>query len=250
MRSRPISAWIRAPVRRRTYRRLWRLRRIYPAPWKQAYRDPDFKLARHALRRGAAQKVRELAELLSLLRAECPRRLVEIGTNRGGTLYALCRVAASDAVLVSIDLPGGDFGGGYTESEAAQLESYARLGQEMHLIRKDSHDNQTREELAAVLGGEPIDFLLIDGDHTYAGVKRDFELYEPLVREGGIIAFHDIVPHGHDPRCQVDGFWREIRHRFDHREIIDAYDNQGIDSEWGGLGLLIKTVSQNARFIG
>jgi len=45
------------------------------------------------------------------------------------------------------------------------------------------------------LNGEPLDFLFIDGDHTYEGVKRDFEMYSPLVRNGGIIAFHDIVKH-------------------------------------------------------
>jgi len=38
------------------------------------------------------------------------------------------------------------------------------------------------------------DFLFIDGDHTYEGVEGDFEMYSPLVRRGGIIAFHDIVP--------------------------------------------------------
>ena len=246
MRSRPVSAWIRAPVRARTYRRLWRLSRIYPAPWTRAFRDPDFTLARLALRRGAAQKVRELAELLTLLRGERPRALVEIGTNRGGTLFALCRVAESDAMVISIDLPGGDFGGGYAESEVPRLESYARPGQELHLIRRDSHEYQTRQALLAILKAVPIDFLLIDGDHSYEGVKRDFELYEPLVREGGIIAFHDILPHRHDPRCQVDRFWREIQHRFDHLEIIDSYDNQGIDSEWGGLGVLRKAASPNA----
>ena len=38
---------------------------------------------------------------------------------------------------------------------------------------------------------EPISFLYIDGDHTYEGVKSDFELWEPKVKIGGTIGFHD-----------------------------------------------------------
>jgi predicted O-methyltransferase YrrM len=53
---------------------------------------------------------------------------------------------------------------------------------------------KTLEEVKRILGGEKADFLFIDGDYTYEGVKRDL-MYSPLVREGGIIAFHDICPH-------------------------------------------------------
>ena len=38
---------------------------------------------------------------------------------------------------------------------------------------------------------EPIEFLFIDGDHEYNAVKLDFDLWEPKVMNGGIIAFHD-----------------------------------------------------------
>ncbi len=36
-----------------------------------------------------------------------------------------------------------------------------------------------------------IDFLFIDGDHSYEGVKTDFELYSKLLSNRGIIAIHD-----------------------------------------------------------
>lgn len=38
---------------------------------------------------------------------------------------------------------------------------------------------------------ESIDFLFIDGDHTYNAVKKDFELYYPKVKKNGLIFFHD-----------------------------------------------------------
>lgn len=36
-----------------------------------------------------------------------------------------------------------------------------------------------------------IDFLFIDGDHTYEGVKKDFELYSTILNDNGIIVIHD-----------------------------------------------------------
>ncbi|MBI4354235.1 MAG: class I SAM-dependent methyltransferase [Candidatus Omnitrophica bacterium] len=37
-----------------------------------------------------------------------------------------------------------------------------------------------------------VDLLFIDGDHQYASVLTDWLLYSPLVKPGGLIAFHDV----------------------------------------------------------
>lgn len=44
-----------------------------------------------------------------------PKVVVEIGTANGGTLFMAYRLAASDATIISIDLLGGAFGGGFPE---------------------------------------------------------------------------------------------------------------------------------------
>lgn len=36
-----------------------------------------------------------------------------------------------------------------------------------------------------------IDILFIDGDHSYEGVKKDFELYSTIMSDNGIIIIHD-----------------------------------------------------------
>jgi hypothetical protein len=64
-------------------------------------------LAKRAVRLGANQKVDELTRLIRLLKRRRLETVVEIGTARGGTLAAWCALAQPDAVLVSIDLPGG-----------------------------------------------------------------------------------------------------------------------------------------------
>jgi hypothetical protein len=38
---------------------------------------------------------------------------------------------------------------------------------------------------------KPLDFLFIDGDHTYPAVMRDFGQWTPFLRVGSILAMHD-----------------------------------------------------------
>jgi predicted O-methyltransferase YrrM len=183
------------------------------------------------------QKLAELAPLLTLLARRPPAAVVEIGTYRGGTFYALCKVAARDATLISIDLPGGLFGGGYSEEEARAMHDWGSRDQSLHFLPRDSHDASTRDTVTELLDGRQIDFLLIDGDHRYEGVRRDFELYSPLVGPGGVVAFHDILPHPRQPLCQVDAFWNEVKPRYRHLELVDAREDWGA-GQWGGIGVL------------
>ena len=44
-------------------------------------------------------------------------------------------------------------------------------------------------DVRRALGGNQIDVLFIDGDHSKNGVMRDYSMYEPLVRPGGAIIF-------------------------------------------------------------
>jgi hypothetical protein len=57
-------------------------------------------------------------------------------------------------------------------------------------------------------------------DHTYEGVKRDFESYAPLVRPGGVVALHDIVPNRIETTSQVELFWREVKDGRSVKELI------------------------------
>ena len=116
-------------------------------------------LARGAKRRGALQKKGELRPFISFLRGQELRTVVEIGTYRGGTLWLWCQLAKANAKIVSIDLPGGAFGGGYDDAEAERFRTFARPGQEMCLIAGDSHDPGTLQQVKGLLGSAPIDML-------------------------------------------------------------------------------------------
>jgi len=200
---------------------------------------PSRKLAEYAVFRGASQKIAELSPLIRLLRRRKLRCVVEIGTMRGGTFWLWCQLAQSDARVASIDLPGGEFGGGYRPKDVKRFRTYGRRKQELHFFRKDSQQESTRDLLIERIDHMPIDFLFIDGDHRLRGVKRDYELYAPLVRRGGLIAFHDILRHPKVPECQVHKFWRQVRQGNRVKEYIDKDDDRGW-GVWGGIGLLYK----------
>ena len=50
----------------------------------------------------------------------------------------------------------------------------------------------TSEEAAASISG-PVELLFIDGNHSYAAVRRDAELWLPRLIDGGIVMFHDVA---------------------------------------------------------
>jgi predicted O-methyltransferase YrrM len=175
----------------------------------------------------------ELTELWRLVEALRPRMVIEIGTAGGGTLFLLSRAAEADATLISVDLPGGMFGGGYPRWKARLFGRLVLPGQELHLIRGNSHEPSTHRAVARALGARKVDLLFIDGDHTYEGVRQDFEQYRSLVRPGGLIAFHDVLPSRFDPHIGVAKLWAELKERHQTIEIVEDYDQGAF-----GLGIL------------
>ena len=103
------------------------------------------------------------------------------------------------------------------------------------MIRGDSHSETTFEALKNLLNGELIDFLFIDGDHRYEGVKQDFEMYSSLVRSGGYVGFHDIVAsdYHHKMDCYVDKLWDELKLTYEFQVFIERPDQHKY-----GLGLI------------
>jgi predicted O-methyltransferase YrrM len=176
----------------------------------------------------------EITAFISLVRAQQPRRVLEIGTHIGGTLYLLAWASEADARILSVDVQS------YERRRRRLYRSFARSHQVVDVLEADSHLTSTRETVAQFFDAEPLDVLFIDGDHSYEGVRRDYELYAPLLRPGGIVAFHDIV---NGPREYVGGvpeFWREIRSSLVEPVEYVASWNQG------GYGIGVGRRSQEA----
>jgi predicted O-methyltransferase YrrM len=168
------------------------------------------------------QNMAELLGLVKILETHKLDKICEIGTFKGGTLFIWCQLATNKARIFSIDLPGGPFGGGYDERAIPFFQSFRKPGQVLECLRGDSHSPAIRKRLARMIGEEQLDFLFIDGDHSYSGVKKDFEDYSPFVGPGGIIAFHDIVKREIEPEIEVWRFWKEIKENYCHDEFVES----------------------------
>jgi predicted O-methyltransferase YrrM len=221
-------------------RRRWRESPWSPLPpaWQpartQAHVESDFaallQMAQSEF--GITQVPSEIEALIARLRALQPRTIVEIGTHKGGNSFLFCHAVTTATRVVGVDL---------CVQNADKLVHFTRPGQRYFPLHGDSQTAQMKQRVLTRLAGAPVDFLFIDGDHSYAGVKADFELYAPLVRPGGIIALHDIVPDhrtrfGRDTGCyagEVHRYWSELKAALHCEELVDDPDQDGF-----GIGLV------------
>jgi predicted O-methyltransferase YrrM len=134
----------------------------------------------------------ESACLISHARGK--KRLAEIGVWEGGTTRRLREVMAPDATIHAIDpYPPGRSGISYQKLIAAGEVAAVSNGRVVWLRQTGAEAAQNRSVLEA-----PFDFVFVDGDHTYEGLRRDWEGWSPLVAPGGIVALHDsLLPEGH-----------------------------------------------------
>ncbi len=128
-----------------------------------------------------------------------PKNILEIGSSHGGCLIFYDEILDAGGKLISIDCNGNP--------DHQWTMDYSRCTSDMTFISKSSHDAETLSLVESALGGQLLDFLFIDGDHSEAGARQDYEMYSHLVREGGIVGFHDI---SYDSEIQVGRFFNTI----------------------------------------
>jgi cephalosporin hydroxylase len=182
---------------------------------------------------GAWQKPDELAVLALVVSKLKPQRVLEIGTHKGGTLWLWSQLATDDAMIVTVDLD-------HTTYEQGHL---ARNGQHILFVEGDSLLSDTQLRVERMFGREPVDLLFIDGAHTYHAVMTDWQAYRPLVRDGGMIVFHDIIPA--DNPSEVHIFWEELKEASEKEwaeQLLAIHEVTEIISKdfgrWGGIGVV------------
>lgn len=181
---------------------------------------------------GLVQIEEEIAKLARFVAGIQPVHVLEIGTNHGGSFYLWSQLATGKKI--SVDLCEGPFGNDVLPDDCVALEKEMRSwAPDVHVIRGDSHDVDVVLKVEAVLDGDLLDFLFIDGDHSLNGVMDDYYNYGRFVKKGGWIAFHDV----NDTEfhrwcgCYVGQFWVTLEgHKIEFNE----------HSHWGGIGLIQK----------
>lgn len=169
------------------------------------------------------QELEELTAFLDEVEKISPKIVLEIGVLRGGVIsYFRPKVDQ----VIGIDFGNHPFG----------LKVYPD-----DVIIGDSHDEDTLREVERRLNGKEVDVLFIDGDHSAHGCRMDFDMYSPLVREGGIVAFHDILQKGwhekatdkHGKEVRVGKVWNDLKRtkKYKWKELICG-------NTWAGIGIL------------
>jgi len=163
-----------------------------------------------------------------------PRTYVEIGVAAGGTFMATCDLL-SPTRAVAIDI-SPVIGTTIDDGRAGNRTPFdGLLAAFIDGKTREFFCGTSREFAASDRCPERIDLLFVDGDHSYEGVKADFEA---LGRSRSrVVVFHDIVS---DACPDVVRFWREIVDAFpDCRtaEFVDQYDSVAAGS-FLGIGVL------------
>lgn len=177
----------------------------------------------------ALQDPAELAAFIALLQARRVRSYLEIGARYGGTFELVMSMLPIGAVGVAIDFPGGDFGDARSaEDLVAAVRRLDARGYDARCIFGPSSALEVRKRFAQA--AQPFDAVLIDGDHSYAGVLSDWQFYGRAAR---LVAFHDIAaPAGHANRhghvVEVPRLWAELKSRRRHVEFVTPGSLMGI----------------------
>ncbi len=118
------------------------------------------------------------------------RRLAEVGVWHGVTTRLLRRAMAPDGVLFAIDpYPVGRLGFSAQMVIAHRGVGRVRNGRVRWLRATGAEAARDPEVRAA-----PIEFVFIDGDHSYDGLRADWEGWAGLIAPGGVVGLHDSRP--------------------------------------------------------
>lgn len=151
------------------------------------FEDLAFLFSSHQLHHAIVSlAVDEAAYLYRLVRSLGPATVVEIGRYKGGSTLLMAAAMDKGARLYSYDLHVKQsylYSGVELDEELrAALERYG-LADRVELIVADSH--------TAPPPADACHLVFVDGDHTYAGVRADYEHWRGTIPLGGHLLLHD-----------------------------------------------------------
>lgn len=120
----------------------------------------------------------EAAALFKAVRQLPHRRGVEIGRYSGGSTVLLAVALGHEGKLTSIDIMPQD------DRLLEEVLAKSKVRSRVELIIGDANQVEVNE---------PLDFVFIDGDHSYEGAKRDHNRWGKRVKKDGLIIHHDMA---------------------------------------------------------
>jgi hypothetical protein len=171
----------------------------------------------------------------SLIRLLKPKNVLCIG-SRYGFIPAVCAMACKDNNIGMVDFvdagfdiddydgPGEHWGGVGLWKRCNPKKYFGKFKLsdfiKLWVIKSDEYwrkNNKLR-----------YGYVHVDGDHSYEGVKRDFEMFWPLVEKGGFLAIHDIGSPDRDGNVYGTRiFWSELK-KSQKYQLIEIQEDPGV----------------------
>lgn len=144
----------------------------------------------------------EFEAALELYRIRKPKRVLEIGTFWGGTLYHWLKNAAAGATVVTVD----SYEAWDVTDNRHLFRRWCPVGVTCVPIVGDSTDPATVAEISR---HGPFDWVFIDALHTYRNARADWDNYRAQTSPGACVLLHDIVLRRDYPETgETAGVWQ------------------------------------------
>jgi len=181
----------------------------------------------------------ELDLFQSLICLQRCKTCVEIGAGRGrGLSFLLEAVKSVEGHIISFDRRLSRINTIVDKFNAAGIDSSLY---DMHCLNTRKERGKF-EHILDLVYPTGIDFAFIDGDHSYLGIKNDFEVIYPRLSKTGIIAFDDTL-------CS-DGcreFMLDLRTKYSDKTFdIVEFPFAGAPPAYIGVTVLIKKTFANS----
>lgn len=169
-----------------------------------------------------------------LIRSSRPKRVLCVG-SRYGFIPAVCAMACRDNNKGAVDFvdagfdmedfsgPGQHWGGVGFWKRCNPRRYFGKFGLQKFI---ELYVMKT-VEFETVHKKRKYDYIYLDGDHSYEGVKSDFEMFWPRLNKGGFIGLHDIGSPDKDGNIYgTRKFWKELRSK--HKVAMEFIEDPGL----------------------
>ena len=166
---------------------------------------------------GWSMDPKEGAILYNFIKMFKPEIILELGTYHGiSAAYMLSAIKDNNkGFLYTID----------------NMEEHVKVAN-LNLIQVDNRFSVIHNSIQSVKWNKPIDFLFVDGTHTYDSCSHDLNKFFPYIKNGGCIFIHDMYIA--DVKKATDNFITENKNQI----TKSSFFNQGTFKN--GLALLYK----------
>lgn len=166
-----------------------------------------------------------LETLYNLVQSIQAKTVIELGVNLGESTVALLEaVHATQGTLISVDIQ-------LLPNVTPMLTEYGlisrwqfNLSDDLEFAKKYPKD-------------KPADLIFIDTSHTFDQTTKEIAAYEPLLRPGGIMVFHDTVSFYEGVQKPINNFLKKHGALYERKPNGWQYENR---KNCNGLAILRK----------